>query len=287
MRPRRTSPHPTYCLLSLGDARVDQSAFAVRTGRLGGAVGTAIATHVLLVLLVWALAGLQPGVQPSTSARPALASLVYVASGADGGGSSRGGNQTPEPPARHWTRGAEVMAVAAAAAPSVATPDSIAPEREPSPALPVTPMDAGDLPQVGVVDGVPGPPTDGRGPGDGGVGTRPGNRGGLGDGEGDDIGDGPYPIGNGVSPPQLLHRTSPQYTPEAMRAKIQGVALLSGVVGADGTLREIRVARSLDGTFGLDREAIRCVRQWRFRPGTRQGTPVAVYVTIEVAFNLR
>ena len=120
-----------------------------------------------------------------------------------------------------------------------------------------------------------------------GTGSGPGRGSGLGDGEGGGTGGGAYQIGNGVLPPELIHRTSPQYTAEAMRAKIQGVSLLSGIVGVDGTLHDIRISRSLDGTFGLDQEAIKCVRQWRFRPGTRQGRAVPVYVTIEVAFNLR
>jgi len=136
-------------------------------------------------------------------------------------------------------------------------------------------------------DGVPGPPTTARGPGDTGVGTRTGRDRGLGGGPGDGLGDGPYGVGNGVTGPDLIHRTPPQYSAEAMRAKLQGVAVLSGFVGVDGMLHDIRVVRSLDAAFGLDREAIRCVEQWRFRPGTRQGKPVAVYVTIEVAFNLR
>ena len=110
---------------------------------------------------------------------------------------------------------------------------------------------------------------------------------GLGDGPGDGIGDGPYGVGNGVTAPDLIHRTQPQYSADAMRAKLQGVAVLTGIVGVDGRLHDIRIARSLDAAFGLDQEAIACVRQWRFRPGTRQGKPVAVYVTIEVAFNLR
>jgi TonB family protein len=109
----------------------------------------------------------------------------------------------------------------------------------------------------------------------------------LGEGPGDGIGEGPYGIGNGVTAPDLLHRTQPQYSADAMRAKLQGVAVLTGIVGVDGRLHDIRIARSLDAAFGLDQEAIACVRQWRFRPGTRQGKPVAVYVTIEVAFNLR
>ena len=69
-----------------------------------------------------------------------------------------------------------------------------------------------------------------------GTGSGPGRGSGLGDGEGGGTGGGAYQIGNGVLPPELIHRTSPQYTAEAMRAKIQGVSLLSGIVGVDGTL---------------------------------------------------
>jgi TonB family protein len=45
--------------------------------------------------------------------------------------------------------------------------------------------------------------------------------------------------------------------------------------------------RSLDSSFGLDQEAIKAARQWRFAPGTKQGQPVAVLVTIAIAFTLR
>src|SRR4029453_17856684 len=110
---------------------------------------------------------------------------------------------------------------------SFATPDTIPPDTAPTPVwtVPVKPMDAGELPQIGVVDGLPGPPT--RGPGDAGVGSEPGHDRGLGTVPGNGIGDGPYPIGNGVSAPAILYQTRPQYTADAMRAKIQGVAVLS------------------------------------------------------------
>ena len=147
--------------------------------------------------------------------------------------------------------------------------------------IPVKPMDAGQIAAgrhhrraVGAADAVAGQRR-GGGSGTGtGTGSGPGRGSGLGDGEGGGTGGGAYQIGNGVMPPDLIHRTSPQYTAEAMRAKIQGISLLSGIVGVDGTLQDIRISRSLDGTFGLDQEAIKCVRQWRFRPGTRQGQPV-------------
>ncbi len=267
MRRRAIAPHSSYALLSLGGSTLDTTEFDERGHRVGGALGTAIATHAIVLLAILAFARLQPS---ESSLPPALTSaigpFIFTAGVGEGSGRSGGGNRSSAPAALARTRGADVRAVAAASPPVLATPDTISPEREPAPALPVRPMDAGALPQIGAVDGVPGPPTAARGPGDDGVGTRPGRDRGLGEGPGDGVGDRPYGIGNGVTGPALLHRTQPQYSADAMRAKIQGVAVLSGIVGVDGTLHDIRVARSLDGTFGLDQEAIACVRQWRFRP---------------------
>jgi protein TonB len=72
-----------------------------------------------------------------------------------------------------------------------------------------------------------------------------------------------------------------------MRAKVQGVVLLQCVVRPDGAVTDIQVVRSLDSVFGLDGEAVKAARQWRFVPGTRMGQPVAVQITIELTFTLR
>ncbi len=55
----------------------------------------------------------------------------------------------------------------------------------------------------------------------------------------------------------------------------------------DGTVGPVKVVRSLDPTYGLDQEALKAARQWRFVPGTRSGVPVAVQITIELTFTLR
>jgi len=72
-----------------------------------------------------------------------------------------------------------------------------------------------------------------------------------------------------------------------MRAKVQGTVLLECIVGTDGAVGEARVVRSLDSVFGLDHEAVKAAKQWRFAPGMRQGQPVPVIVTIELTFTLR
>jgi hypothetical protein len=49
----------------------------------------------------------------------------------------------------------------------------------------------------------------------------------------------------------------------------------------------VKVMRSLDPVFGLDQEAMKAARQFRFVPGTRFGEPVAVLVSFEIEFTLR
>jgi TonB family protein len=55
----------------------------------------------------------------------------------------------------------------------------------------------------------------------------------------------------------------------------------------DGSVADARVTRSLDARFGLDDEAIAAAKQWRFRPGTLNGKPVPVVVSIELMFSVR
>ena len=117
-----------------------------------------------------------------------------------------------------------------------------------------------------------------------------GSAGGIGPGTGSGIASPPLAglvrPGNGVTIPRIIREVKPQYTAEAMRAKIQGGVLLECVVQTDGTVGDVRVIRSLDTTYGLDQEAIKAAKQWLFAPGTRNGEPVPVMVSIELTFTL-
>ena len=55
----------------------------------------------------------------------------------------------------------------------------------------------------------------------------------------------------------------------------------------DGSVGDARVTKSLDSRFGLDEEALTAARRWRFRPGTLNGKPVPVMVSIELLFLVR
>ncbi len=82
--------------------------------------------------------------------------------------------------------------------------------------------------------------------------------------------------------PVLIHKEQPDYTAEARAAKIQGVVIIRIEIGPDGTPRVLKVVQSLDP--GLDQKAIEAVSKWRFRPATRNGTPISLEVTVEVNF---
>jgi protein TonB len=96
-----------------------------------------------------------------------------------------------------------------------------------------------------------------------------------------------YTIKDGVQVPQLIREVKPVYTEEAKQAGIQGSVSLDAVVLEDGTVGEVRVTKSLDTQYGLDAQAIKAVKQWLFKPGTKDGKPVPVRVDIEMTFTLK
>src|SRR5947209_588666 len=116
----------------------------------------------------------------------------------------------------------------------------------------------------------------------GGVGTGDGR--GLGPGSGANFGGGVFRVGNGVAPPVVIFNPDPDYSDEARKAKYQGTVVLNVIVGADGRVDNPSIARSLG--MGLDEKALERVKEWKFKPATKDGKPVPVQVNVEVSFNL-
>jgi TonB family protein len=134
-----------------------------------------------------------------------------------------------------------------------------------------------------------GPPSNGPGSGGGigsgsGGGVGSGKGGGFGPGEGGGVGGGVFRVGGGVTAPALLFKKEPEYSEEARKAKYQGTVLLYIEVDPSGRATNIKVQRSLG--LGLDEKAIEAVKQWKFKPGYKDGKPVTVAATIEVNFRL-
>lgn len=248
--------------------------------RFGGAVGISVGVHAAVIVLLVVVAKFVPD-QVYEAILPDQISnrIVYLPSPGPGGGGG-GGNKMPDPP-----KPAEI--------PKAKAPEPVPVEPiEPTPEPPKEPETVAPVQTLAAVEPAVGTlanntsNSDSRGSSlGGGVGTGQGV--GIGSGGPKGFGDGAYQIGNGVSSPIPVREVKPQYTAEAMRAKVQGTVWLQCIVMPDGTVGNVEIVRSLDSSFGLDQEAIKAAKQWRFRPGMRQGEPVPVLVTIELTFTLR
>lgn len=84
-------------------------------------------------------------------------------------------------------------------------------------------------------------------------------------------------------PPKILSQPAAAVSEEARSAKVCGSVLVNFVIGLDGTPNNVKVERSLG--YGLDENAVRAVRAWRFQPATKEGQPVAVPSNAEVNFH--
>lgn len=88
----------------------------------------------------------------------------------------------------------------------------------------------------------------------------------------------------GVVAPQLIHSVKANYSAEALKAHYEGVCLVQLVVDTDGSPTDVRIIRPLG--MHLDKNAIRAVMQYRFKPGILHGRPAPMRISIEVPFRL-
>lgn len=169
----------------------------------------------------------------------------------------------PPPPPRRVTPATPSAAINPDAAP-LREPDSIAPE-------PLVPFDAAPIGADAII-GIPGgaagepfliapPPASPRPPA-----PLP-----------------PVRVGSIIRPPQKVHHVAPSYPPIAQAARISGVVILEALIAEDGSVREVKVLKSVPL---LDAAATDAVRQWRFTPTLLNGVPVQVIMSVTVSFTL-
>jgi TonB family protein len=91
---------------------------------------------------------------------------------------------------------------------------------------------------------------------------------------------------DGVILPRVLKEVKPNYTADALQAKIRGGVQLELIVEPDGTTSHPVVVRSLDQRYGLDDEAVKAAQQWRFSPALKDGQPIRIAISILLTFSI-
>ena len=76
--------------------------------------------------------------------------------------------------------------------------------------------------------------------------------------------------------------------PEQEKAmNIEGTVFVNFIIEKDGTPTNFTITRGVEGGIGLDREALNaCMKLGKFNPGTQNGVPQRVFLTIPIKFHL-
>ena len=90
-------------------------------------------------------------------------------------------------------------------------------------------------------------------------------------------------VASGVAEANLIHDVTPQYPPEAGRARIEGTVVLMALIGTDGIVKDVRVE---SGPALLAQAAMDAVKQWRYKPYMLNGPPVEIDSRITIIFTL-
>lgn len=88
-----------------------------------------------------------------------------------------------------------------------------------------------------------------------------------------------------VVAPVATSKLDPVYPQEVAREHVEGTVTLYAVIAHDGTVREIRVLKSVDKS--LDYSAMRALAGWRFLPGMKNGNAVDLEAIVDIPFHLK
>jgi TonB family protein len=92
----------------------------------------------------------------------------------------------------------------------------------------------------------------------------------------------PHVTSADLSGPSPVKKSDPRYPPTLINEHVEGEVVLYAVIRADGSVDSVELVRGLDAQ--LDANAMEALSQWRFRPASRQGTPVDLEAIVHIPF---
>jgi TonB family protein len=93
----------------------------------------------------------------------------------------------------------------------------------------------------------------------------------------------PIAIEGDVQRPQPVYTTDPVYPEDARKARLEGQVVIKTVIDEQGKVQEPAVEKS-SGHPNLDQAALDAVSNWKFKPATLEGKPVAVHYRMTINF---
>ena len=89
-----------------------------------------------------------------------------------------------------------------------------------------------------------------------------------------------------VTPPIAVRKPSPEYPAVARRVQMEGVVEVKALIDENGNVAQVTLVRSSRPGYQFEVAAERSVRARKYRPATKDGVPVRVWLPIVVNFKL-
>jgi protein TonB len=93
------------------------------------------------------------------------------------------------------------------------------------------------------------------------------------------------PLGEVDTRPVPLKQTLPEYDPLSRRMRHEGTVVLNVLIDEQGRVTRVEQIKGIPSSR-LNAEAVRTVKGWRYRPATKDGVPVKVWMTLDLDFRL-
>lgn len=87
-----------------------------------------------------------------------------------------------------------------------------------------------------------------------------------------------------TEPPVPVRTASPEIPMELSRTGGSGLVTVNFLVDEQGSVQDAKVEKTTSAM--LDAPALRAVKKWKFKPAKRDGTPVAIRVSIPIKFEV-
>jgi protein TonB len=85
-------------------------------------------------------------------------------------------------------------------------------------------------------------------------------------------------------PPVPVRTTAPVFPRELRSAGISGVVFVNCLIDEHGAVTDMKVEKTTNAEFV--EPALTALKKWRFKPAERDGTKVAIRVSIPIRFSL-
>ena len=85
----------------------------------------------------------------------------------------------------------------------------------------------------------------------------------------------------------VIYREQPVYPQMAERMRATGLVEAEALIGTDGSVEEVRITRVEGRNVGFEKATEDAIRKWRYKPATKDGVRVRMWVTIRVPFRVQ